>query len=60
MKKKQNTCDLCKYKSDIICMHPKNEGIVVKYRVEKSVFFKTCIELNPDGDCKNYAEFPKK
>lgn len=54
MAKKIINCEKCIYQNGVFCLHESNKGIIVKYRVETPCYFKTCIELNKDGDCKNF------
>lgn len=57
-KNKIEKCNDCKYKDGLICKHESNKGVIVKYRVETPVYFKTCLELSES--CKNYVKFSAK
>ena len=54
-KEKLIGCKTCIYNGEK-CTHESNKGILVKYRVEKEVYFETPEKLNKKGDCKNYVE----
>lgn len=58
--KKKKECAKCRYKDGEKCTHESNKGIIVKYRTETPVYFRTPDELNKNGDCKNYVEFSAK
>lgn len=55
-KKQIKLCEMCIYKDGVLCTHESNKGIIVKYRVETPVYFKSCTELNKEGDCTNFVE----
>lgn len=56
-KKQEKICASCIHKDGVLCSHKSNKGIIVKYRTETPVYFKTCAEINENGNCENYAEF---
>lgn len=60
MAKKHIQCEKCTFQDGILCKHESNKGVIIKYRLETPVYFKTCIEINKNGDCKNFVELSKK